>query len=153
MFEIIGNFLGNPSGMIIVATVMVIAFARCITKIFRMGVDFKSDLATKSDQREFEEEIRRDMRGYASQIQKSVTESVMLVMNNRLKDIEDAKKAADEIRITKAEIDLQLKNLNEKTDSLKSVADEVRVLSNKMQRLEYSQTTGNLIAKQDRRSE
>ena len=54
-----------------------------LRKFSEWGVDFKSDLATlKSDQKEFEEEIRRDMRGYASQIQKSVTEFCNVDCNN-----------------------------------------------------------------------
>ena len=87
------GILSNTSVIITIATIMVIAFARSITKIFKMGVTFKADLATKTEQREFEAEIRRDMRGYAVQIQKSVQDSVMVTVNNRLKDIEDAKQA------------------------------------------------------------
>ena len=153
--DAIFNLLNSYSVILVIATIMITAFARCITKIFRMGVDFKSDLATRTEQREFEEEMRRDMRGYASQIQKSVSESLMLVLNNKLKDIDAAKTAAEDIKITKAQIDLQVKTLQEKTDSVKAVADEVRNLNNRVQRLEYNNnnTISNNITKPDRRSE
>lgn len=150
--EVILNLLNSYSVILVIATIMITAFAKCITRIFRMGVTFKADLATKTDQREFEEEIRRDMRGYAVQIQKSVSDSLMTVLNNRLKDIEEAKQAATDIKITKAAIDLQIKTINEKTDNIKEVSDAVRSLSNRVQRLEYNNTT-NIIQKTDRRSE
>ena len=41
----------------------------------------------------------------------------------------------------------------EKTDSVKAVADEVRNLNNRVQRLEYNNTISNNITKPDRRSE
>lgn len=151
--EFIFTLLENTSIMIIVATVMVIAFARSITKIFTMGVTFKSDIVTRKEQREFEEEMRRDMRSYAAQIQKSVSESLMLVLNNKLKDIDDAKDAADTIRIVKAEIDLQLKNINEKYDNIKAISDEVRNLNTKIQRIEYQNMSNANLNKSDRRSE
>ena len=146
------GILSNTSVIITIVTIMVIAFARSVTKIFKMGVTFKADLATKTEQREFEAEIRRYMRGYAVQIQKSVQVSVMLTVNNRLKDIEDAKQAATDIQITKAEIEMQLKNLREKTASIKDIEDSVRQMNTRLQRLEYSTNTPNL-SKTDRRTE
>lgn len=151
--EVIFDLLNSYSVILVVATLMITAFAKCITKIFRMGVDFKADIATKTEQREFEEEIRRDMRGYAVQIQKTVSDSMMTIINNRLKDIDNIKDIADNIKITNAEIDLKIKSLNEKTDNVKEVSDALRNLSNRVQRLEYNNTTQNVITKPDRRSE
>lgn len=146
------GILSNTSVIITIATIMVIAFARSITKIFKMGVTFKADLATKTEQREFEAEIRRDMRGYAVQIQKSVQDSVMVTVNNRLKDIEDAKQAATDIQITKAEIEMQLASLREKTANIKDIEDTIRQLNNRVQRLEFNTNTPTL-SKTDRRTE
>lgn len=66
--EFITNFLNSPSLAITIAGIMIIAFAKSIIRIFRMGVQYKADLVTRQEQQRFEEEVRRDMRGYASQI-------------------------------------------------------------------------------------
>ena len=116
---------------------MIIAFAKSIIRIFRMGVQYKADLVTRQEQQRFEEEVRRDMRGYASQIQKSVMESIMNVISARMKDIEAANKAAVDMQIMKAEMDAELKKMDEKYEEMKQMTDTIRTLNNKVQRLEY----------------
>ena len=147
------EILSNSSVIIFVATIMVIAFARCITKIFRMGATFKADLATRSELNDFEAEIRRDMRGYAIQIQKSVIDAVMIVINNKFKDIEDVKSAAVDIKITKAEIEMELKKLSDKTSDIQDISNTIRVLNNKVQRLEFNSTQNVIQNSGNRRSE
>ena len=142
------EFLNSYSVMITIAGIMIIAFARSIIRIFRMGVTFKTELATKDEMREFEAEMRRDMRGYCIQIQKVVTDAAMNVINNKLKDIEDVKHAAEDMRVMKAQIEAEIKVALEKYDEMKAVSDNVRVLTNKVQRLEYGADNRN-----DRRKE
>lgn len=138
--EFIKNVLGEYGMLITITTIMIIAFARCITKIFRMGVLFNNDLATKAQLQNFEAEVRKDMRGYAIQIQESVIKSVMVVVDSRLKDIDDAKKAAVDIRVTKAELEAEIRNALSKFDDIKTVGDSVRQLNTRVQRLEYGAT-------------
>lgn len=138
MVEFISGIMGDYGMLITIATIMVIAFARCIIKIFRMGVMFNSDLATKNELKSFEEEIRRDMRGYAIQIQESVLKSVMIVVENKLRDIQEAKNAAVDIKVTKAELEVEIKNALSKLDDVKSLGDSVRQLNQRVSRIEFN---------------
>ena len=146
------KFLNSYSVIITIASVMVIAFARTIIKIFRLGVTFKTELATKEEQRVFEEEVRKDMRAYSVQIQKLVTDSVMTVLNNKMADVESAKDAITEIKVMKAEIDAEIKNALDRLDEMKVINDSVRALGNKVSRIEQQQN-GNGIQSSERRRE
>lgn len=141
MMDKIIEFFNSISDTLFVTIIgiMLMAFAKSITKIFKMGAMFKSEFATRQEQREFEEEIRRDMRGYASQIQQTVLTSTLRITEEKLKDIDEIRKSAIEIKALKLQIDNELKMINEKYDEVKAVGDEVRSLSQKVQRLEYGE--------------
>ena len=144
------SFLNSYSVMITIAGVMIIAFARSIIRIFKMGVTFKTELATKEELKEFEAEMRKDMRGYCIQIQTAVTDAALRVIQEKLKDIEGTKKAAEDMRVMKAQMEAEMKTTLEKYEEIKGLADNVRTLSNKVQRLEYTSGASNTM---DRRKE
>lgn len=142
------ELLSSTSVTLTIAAILIIAFAKAIIKIFRMGVMYKADLASRKDLTEFEAEVRNDMRNYASQIQKAVTDSMMVLINERLKDIEDAKDAVETMKIMKVEMDSQIKIMLEKYEETRTISQEFRTMSNKIARLEYNDENKN-----ERRSE
>ena len=83
------------------------------------GRNFKADLVTRKGTSDLKKKCR-DMRSYASQIQKSVSEALMLVLNNKLGNIDTAKEAADTKLKLKQKSTFNLKNINEKYDSMKT---------------------------------
>ena len=137
------EILNSSTVLTAVVSLLVIAFAKTIISIFRLGVTFKSNLASRSELREFEAEMRKDMRGYATQIQKSVTDACMRVIDAKLKDVEGVQETAAEIKVLKAELEVEIKHALEKYDEIKSIGDSVRSLSNKVTRMEYKDSTSN----------
>lgn len=135
--DLINNILGSVPFIIFIATIMMIAFARCIIKIFKMGATFKTELATKKEMRDFETDMRKDMRAYCLQIQEIVTKSTMQIIENKLHDIEDVKSASTDIKVIKAELESKFDMMNEKFDEIKVVADTTRQMNARIQRLEY----------------
>lgn len=131
------EFLNSNTVLTTVVGILIVAFAKAIIKIFQMGVYFKADLASKQELRQFENEMRRDMRSYCIQIQKTVTEAVMIIINNKLKDIEESREVATEMRVLRAEIEAELRNVIERSEEVRSAADTVRTLSNKVAHIEY----------------
>ena len=112
------GLLNSYSIIIPIATVMIIAFTKAIIKIFNMGIMFKSNTVTRDELKEFEDSIRQDMRGYAVQIQKLVTTSSLTVINDRLKEVDEVKKSATEMKIMKTELQAEMKNAeSDKSDS------------------------------------
>lgn len=144
------SLLNSYSVVILIGTIMVIAFAKCIIKIFRMGVTFKTDVVTRDELNDFEESIRKDMRGYTVQIQKIVTDASLTVINNKLKDVDALKNTAVDMKVMKAELEAEIKATMQKCNELSSLGTEVKQLSNRVQRLEYNNTQ---FTSNDRRSE
>lgn len=135
------ELLSSRSVVVTIVSIMIIAFAKSIISIFNMGVRFKSNLVTRAELNNFETEIRRDMRSYATQIQKAVTDACIRVIDSKLKDIEGAQDAVVEMKVLKTELEAEIKHTLEKYDEIKSVADSVRSLSNKVTKLEYKDST------------
>ena len=146
MWDQILNLLSSTSVVIFIAGIMVIAFARSIIRIFRMGAQWKTEFATRQEQREFEAEIRKDMRNYAVQIQKAVTDAVMVVIEQNMKDIESSKEIYTEMQVMKAELEVEMKNALEKVDTIKATEDSVRALKNRVDRLEFRDSNSNSVS-------
>lgn len=132
------DLLNSYSVIIMLAGVIIIAFAKAIIKIYKMGVTDKAHQVTREELIDFENQMRTDMRGYTGQIQKVVLEACLKVIDSKLKDIEDVKDAAVDMKVMKAEIEAEIKSTLEKYDEIKSVSDSVRSLGNKVSRLEYN---------------
>ena len=131
------DFLNSWSVLAVVIGLVMIGFSKAIISIFRMGVTFKSDLASKKELKDFETEIRADMRGYTTQIQKAVTDVCVRIINEKLKDVEDVQSSVEEMKILKAELEVEIKHALERVDEVKGVGDSVRALGNKVSRMEY----------------
>lgn len=118
-------------------TALVTIVWRAILKIYNLGKSDKKMLVTKNEQKEFENDMRRDMRGYAEQIQKTAIDSSMRVIEKELKNLDDVHDIATEMKVMKSSLEAEMKNMNEKYNEIKSVSDSVRTLNNKVMRLEY----------------
>ena len=127
---------------------LVIAFAKAIVRIFRMGATFKGDMASKEDLSELRKEVKGDMRAYATNIQKSVLDATMKVIDHRLANIDQFSETATEMKVLKVEIEGEVKRAIESADENKALGDTVRSLTNRVTRLEYGD--GN---KTERRTE
>lgn len=141
--EQILKFLNSYSVMIMIAGVVIIAFAKAIIKIYKMGATDKAHQVTRSELTDFENQMRTDMRSYTGQIQKVVLEACLKVIDAKLKDIDEVKGTAVDMKVMKAELEAEIKTTMEKYDEIKSVSDSVRSLGNKVSRLEYNDATSN----------
>lgn len=148
--ETIIEFLNSTSVIVTIISLLVMGFAKSIISIFRLGVTFKSNLATKAELNAFESEMRKDMRAYATQIQKSVTDACMRVIDAKLKDIEGAQNAVTDMKILKAQLETEIEHALEKYDEIKNVGDSIRSLSNRVQRLEYKDGNTDTIRRTEK---
>lgn len=143
------ELLNSTSVLTIVVGALIIAFAKAIIRIFRMGVNFATEMASKKELNEFSAEVKQDMRAYAQQIQRAVLESVMRVVDSRLQNVDNVNDTANDMKLLKIEIENEVKNAIERIDDVKSLSDTVRALSNKVSRLEFNGETRSERRKED----
>lgn len=135
----IAEILNNNQVAIIItiSTLMMTLFARTVIKVFRLGATFKVELATKQELKEFEQEIRRDLRAYKEEISTTVMTTAIQIINSKLKEVEDIHKMVADMKAIKAVLEVEIKNMMKKVDEVYSLSDSVRILTNKVNRLEY----------------
>lgn len=138
------ELLNSNTILVTALTLLITAFAKTIVKIFNMGVMFKSNLATKKDQKDFESEMKSDMRAYANQIQQITLQSCMKVIEKQFKDYSDIKTIASDMKALKAQMDAESKITLEKYSEVRNMGETVRTLSNKVQRLEYQDQSSTM---------
>jgi methyl-accepting chemotaxis protein len=112
-------------------------FARSIILIFRYGVFFKAELASKQDLTDFKKEMKEEFKGYKEELFKAVMTTANNTINDKTKSIDTIAKTAQDLAATEAVLEEKIKNMTEKIDEVKSLADNVTSLNNRMNRIEY----------------
>ena len=67
----------------------------------------------------------------------------MRIIEKELKPLDDVVAMSNEMKVTKQQIDSDLKLMNDKYDEIKQIGDTVRSLSTKVTRIEYGQEASN----------
>ena len=139
--EYIINLLNNPSVISLVIGFLIMGFAKSIIKIFNMGVMFKTNLATKKEQKDFEERIRQDLVSYKEEIQRTVLSICLRTIERELRNVDTINNTANELKISSEMIKNKMEDLDTKYEEFKEVASKVRTLNDKVQRLEFGRDT------------
>lgn len=126
-----------------IITLMLTVFSRVIIKIYNMGMQARVKLVTKEEQNAFEAEIRKDMRGYASQIQKNVLDVTDRTLSTKLQQIDKFLEAAEKMKESEMRMSLMMESFNQKYDELQSLKDTVNRTANKVSYLENFKRNGN----------
>jgi hypothetical protein len=136
--------------LILLATTMFTIFAKTIITIFKLGVVFKEDLATKRDQLSFEKRIIDDLRGYKEEVLKVVMAASMETIKEKLSDVEDIGEIAGEMKTLQATMEIKIKAAMEKVDEVRGMSENVRILTNKVNRLEYGSDNQEVRRKENK---
>ena len=146
------NIVGNPtvvaSFLIFMATTMFTLFAKTVIYIFRMGALFRAEYATKEEQKNFEKEVKTDLRDYKDELLKVVMAASMEMIREKLSDIDNIQETANKIKITEKELELKIKLAMEKVDEIRGMSDNVRALNQKVDRLVYGQDQSGVRRKE-----
>jgi hypothetical protein len=123
-------------------------FAKSIMTIFRMGATFKVQFATKNEQKEFEKQVISDLRDYKDELLKVVMAGAMEVIREKLKDVDIIQQTANDMKATEARLEIQIKSAMEKVEEVRGMADNVRSLNAKVDRLQYGQDQSDIRRKE-----
>jgi len=153
------SFFNSPAwttALVTIIGLLVISFAKAIIRIYGMG---KKDKETEQEklknairefQADFEEEMKKDMRGYAAQIQKTVLDAAVKLIERELKDIDEAKQAAVDVKVLKTKIETEVNNALKDINNLKSVEDELRSINARLNRIEYNKDNVDLVRRSEK---
>lgn len=151
MGQWLNDLLGNPTVIVTILGLLIIAFAKSIINIFKLGVAYKAEFATKEEQKIYEEEMKKDMRNYAKQIQETVMMACLRIIEKELVDVKNVKEIESNMIKLQAKMEAEIKVTMEKYDEIQNVADSIHQINNRVTKLEYSQQ--NTMSSTTRRSE
>ena len=145
------SILNALSGTLVatVSGVLIIAFAKSIIKIFNLGVTFKTNLATKEEQEEFEDKMRKEMLAWKEEIERTVLSIALRTIERELRNVDKISETATDIKITEENLKNKIADLEEKYTELKDAITTLNTLKNTVQRLEYTRD----MSSGERRSE
>jgi methyl-accepting chemotaxis protein len=123
-------------------------FARSIILIFRYGVFFRAELATKQDLSDFKREMKEEFKGYKEELFKAVMTTANNSINDKTKSIDSIAKTAQNLAATEAVLEEKIKNMTEKIDEVKSLAENVTSLNNRVNRIEYGDNSQGVRRKE-----
>ena len=142
----------NPAvlvtALVLMATTMFTVFAKVIIGIFQLGVKFRQDYATKRDQLRFESEMRDMFKDYKEELLKTVMSAAMEMIREKLKEIKDIKDIAQTVKLIERELQIKMQNIMERVDETKSLADNIRALNAKVDRIQYGQSQTDIRRKE-----
>jgi uncharacterized protein YPO0396 len=146
--DFLNNILGSDAFWFTVATLAFTIFMRSTITIFRMGATFKTEFATKKEQKEFEKQVISDLRDYKDELLKVVMAGAMEVIREKLKDVDTIQQTANEMKATEAKLEVQIKSAMEKVEEVRGMADNLRSLNAKVDRLQYGQDQSDVRRKE-----
>ena len=137
------QILSENSYMIVSAIMLVLTtmFGRMIIKIFRLGVNFNSELAKKDELAEYKREIREELKCYKNEITDVVMQACFKILDEKLKEFKEFKELSDKMALDYERISIKANDVIEKYNELKNMGENLRVLNLKVQELQYGQGT------------
>lgn len=140
MWDMISNWLASTPGVIAIITICLTVFSRMVIKIFRFGATFKTELVTKDEQKAFEESIRKELRSWRDELQRNILETCLRTIEKELQSVSEIKEISQEMK-TNMEVEKErMKVINESLTDVKSLADTIRQMNSRLNRLEYGDT-------------
>jgi ubiquinone biosynthesis protein UbiJ len=96
----------------------------------------------------FEKQVISDLRDYKDELLKVVMAGAMEVIREKLKDVDTIQQTANDMKATEARLEVQIKSAMEKVEEVRGMADNVRSLNAKVDRLQYGQDQSDIRRKE-----
>ena len=143
--EFLKEILASNAGMIlsVVLTLCLTLFSKILISCFRLGVNFKTELASKDEMDKFKKEIRADMRSYKTELTEVLMQTSVRIIEEKLKDIGDVKATAQDMKVAEARMKEQIKIMDEKYAEIRNVSSNMRDLNSRVERLSTQQGNNN----------
>ena len=135
--EIIESLLNNSTVIIFIIGLAATIISRTAIKIFRFGVNYKSNFSTVEQQKEFESATKEELRNIKNELQDSLLKSCMRAIDRETAPLKELKQIEEDVKSTKIKIDLQLKDIGEKYEDLRKMQDSVRDLEKRFNTIQY----------------
>ena len=139
--DVVKNLLTSNTTLILVITVCATALSRTAIKVFRFGVNYKSNFATVDQQKEFESTIREEIRIAKTDMQDSTLKVCLREIARETKSIAEIQEVAASIKTDKEVLIVKVDEINKKYNEIRAMGDRLSQLEQQVNRLMTGQGT------------
>lgn len=140
-WQTVGNLLSNSTVFILIATACVTIIGRSAIKIFRFGVNYKSNFATVEQQEKFESSMRQELRANKAETQDAVLKICLREINRETRPLKDIQEMAEKLRTDREILDIKLNSIDQKYNEIRKLSENINQLEQKVNRLQYGEGT------------
>ena len=141
VIDTIAGFFKNTSVIIIIATACVTIIGRSAIKIFRFGVNYKSNFATVEQQEKFENSMRQEMRANKTETQDAVLKICLREINRETRPLKDIQEMAEKLKTDREILDIKVTSIDQKYNEIRKLSENINQLEQKVNRLQYGEGT------------
>lgn len=144
VIDTITGFFKNTSVIIIIATVCVTVIGRSAIKIFRFGVNYKSNFATVEQQEKFENAMRQELRANKTETQDAVLKICLREINRETRPLRDIQEMAEKLKTDREILDIKVSSIDQKYNEIRKLSENINQLEQKVNRLQYGEGTNEI---------
>lgn len=130
--DVVRNLLSSNTTLVLVITICATAISRTAIKVFRFGVNYKSNFATVEKQEKFESAIREEIRVAKNEMQDSTLKVCLREISRETKPISEIQEIAASIKTDKEVLIVKFDEINKKYNEIRSMGDRISQLEQKV---------------------
>lgn len=135
----------SASILTICITLILTIFGKMILSIYKAGLMHSKELMSREEHMKemnnFKAEVRADMRAYKTELTEVMMQTSVKIINEKLKDMDQIKAVAIDMKAVEARMNEQVKTIDEKYAEFRSVSDNMRSMNARIESL--SSNMGN----------
>ena len=139
--SIITGILTSNTVLILILSVAFTVVGKFAIKIFRFGVNYKSNFASVEDNEKFKTDIRKELAANKEQTRDDVLKLCFREIARETRPVRDLQEQLSKFEKDKSVLDVRLDNFDDKFEEIKRVSQNINTLSTKVTRLEYGEGT------------
>ncbi len=128
---------------------ILLAVMKSAVKIYRLGLESRTDYMTKEDGEKFKAETRQEMKEAKKDLSTDILEICIRDIHKEMKPLKEVQSMAETIKTDRQVMDVKLNAIEEKYEEIRKLSDEVKLLNTRVNNLQYGQ---NETAEGTRRS-
>lgn len=133
--EWLNELLSSTPVVTFIYTLCLTMFGRLVIKVYNWGKMDKKGLVTKQEFKEFEKNMRSDMREYRQEIQDVVMQTCLREVDKSTKEIKEFRRTAEEMKVQSKVSEERMKSYDEKMGRLDNIEEEQRYMNSKIKRM------------------
>lgn len=142
--SIISSILKSSTVLILIISISTTVIGKFAIKIFRFGVNYKSNFASVEDNERFKESVRKELATNKEQTREDVLKMCLREISRETRPVRDLTEMYNDVQKDREILEIRLNHIDEQYNEIKKVSENISNLENKVTRLQYGEGTSEV---------